>query len=50
MLANPEMIRFAKLPPTPENTKKLLDVMVRLARDTAVVGKGLQSKEVKKED
>lgn len=50
MLANPEMIKFAKLPPTPENTKKLLDVMVRLARDTAVVGKSLKAQETKKEE
>ena len=50
MLANPEMIKFAKLPPTPENTKKLLDVMVRLARDTAVVGKNLKAEETKKEE
>jgi hypothetical protein len=50
MLANPETIKFAKMPPTPKNTKKLLDVMLRMARDTAVVSKGIMATKEGKEE
>jgi hypothetical protein len=50
MLANPETIKFAKMPPTPKNTKKLLDVMLRMVRDTAVVSKGIMATKEGKEE